>query len=316
MSNIPSRIHPWIGWLFAEVSEDFLSKERFEDLWIERNKDSNVNSKITREKAWELLFDNVGDSSGRLRLIKLREILSRDRPPLDFIVEEKELPGPVLGTIHASKGREANQVYLMLPPDRYMESDYEIDPHEYAEEERVIFVGATRARKALYIGKGKKLFASKLESGRVFHRIANKKCAQVEIGLKSDLFYPSIANESRNLSEVKDLQSWLWSKNKEIVNIYSQYEHKSGVNQLYVEDEDRYIGSLNKKVGSDLFTIAEKIGNQLKPSPKIKHLRMIGVTTVVIPEGQRDSLNLPWRQSGFLLAPVITGFTTVYFNNR
>ena len=83
---------------------------------------------------------------------RLREILIRLRPPVDFIVDEKTLPGPVIGTIHSSKGREADHVHLMLPPDSYVDGD-RFTATALAEEERVMFVGATRARTKLLCGE-------------------------------------------------------------------------------------------------------------------------------------------------------------------
>ena len=61
---------------------------------------------------------------------------------------------PTLLTLHAAKGLEFNQVFIIgvddgvLPHSRSMESD---DPEEMAEERRLFYVGITRARKKLYL---------------------------------------------------------------------------------------------------------------------------------------------------------------------
>ena len=65
--------------------------------------------------AWHNLVTHAADKNGNIEIRKLRRILSRSRPPIEFMVDEYYLDGPTVGTIHASKGREADNVHLMLP---------------------------------------------------------------------------------------------------------------------------------------------------------------------------------------------------------
>jgi uncharacterized pyridoxamine 5'-phosphate oxidase family protein len=317
MSGIPSQVHPWIGRLLGEFTEDFLSRNEFEKLWFDRIDSIDNLSNAEVSAAWELLYGNVGDAAGRIRLTRLREILSRERPPLDFIVDEKEIPGPVLGTIHASKGREANQVHLMLPPDSFIDNKRKMDPHEFAEEERVLFVGASRARLKLMTGKGKKLYSRKVNNKRVFRRTP-KGAYQIEVGLQHDLNPISLVDGNISYKEALNLQNWLWTNKSNIVDLYSLYDFDAGVNRLFLKQEDRYLVSLNKYFGSDLFSIANMVKDRypLKPQLKINNIRMTGITTVTVTEGNRDQLTPPWRHSRFLLAPVISGFPSIYYKKR
>lgn len=323
MSGTPVRVLPWISKLLSDWHEDILTQQSFEELWSENAVELRT---CTAEKAWKLLLDNVGDKEGRVRVVRLREILSRERPPIDFLVDEFELAGPTLGTIHASKGREANQVHLMLPPDSYMDegpsSKFKRTPIELAEEERVLFVGATRAKEVLKVGLGKKMYASRYERRRTHkppRKGANSR-RMVEIGLSGDVDYSSLA-DGRLGEDHQLLQDWLWAHCTDKVELEARYIHEHKCNVLFTKDEDRPVAALSNRFSNDLWGIANKLASKngkgkLQPPGKISHIRMVGVTTVVIPESDREVLAAPWRHTGFILAPVITGFPTISFYPR
>ena len=86
-----------------------------------------------------------------------------------------------MGTIHASKGREADNVRLFVNEKENPESTDE----EKAEETRILFVGASRAKQNLSVGKGYVFGGSTLD-GRSFKRNRGKLKAQVEIGKDGD----------------------------------------------------------------------------------------------------------------------------------
>lgn len=323
MSGIPQRVLPWIGRLLGETDEDFIEYGEFIDLWAERIADEDHTPSQTPEQAWQLLLDNVGDKDQRIKVTRLREILSRDRPPIDFLIDESRLAGPVVGTIHASKGREANQVHLMLPPDRYLEEDpespYALTASEIAEEERVLFVGSTRAKNTLLIGQGSKMYASRYDKRRTYKKPRNGNNRRlIEIGLNGDIDLTSIA-DGRLGSDHEHLQSWLWQNATSRVELEARYNPDLQSNVLFAVEDNLAIGLLGSIFNRDLWGIAKAVGKKdgagnLKPGATIKNIRMVGATTVAIPEAQRDQLEPPWRHSGFMLAPVITGFPMVFFN--
>lgn len=72
---------------------------------------------------------------------------SVEREPVGHTRDHVGTGGPMLGSIHGAKGREATNVLLMLPP---VPSSDDVD---WREEARVLFVGATRASAHLYLGR-------------------------------------------------------------------------------------------------------------------------------------------------------------------
>jgi hypothetical protein len=242
---------------------------------------------------------------------------------VDFLVDETELDGPVLGTIHASKGREADRVHLMLPGEDFL-NDRKEPPTacQIAEEERVLYVGATRARSLLFCGRGSKLRASRLESGRIHRGIRMSPAArQVEIGLLGDINPASVADDRRTIAEAEQLQEWFWSMRTTVVVLESRYNPDNGEIVLWQVDggEELAVCALSQSFKHDLFRVGEAAAKAAKralhkPWSKIRNIRMVGVSTVVIPEAERGALLPPWRHSGFLLVPVITGFPKVSFD--
>jgi hypothetical protein len=315
MSKIPRRVHPWIARIFERWEHDAIDRAAFEALWAARLADSG-GVLPAADRAWQILYENAGERNGRVRVDRLREILSRDRPPLDFIVDEEDLPGPVLGTIHASKGRESRHVHLMLPVDGFIEwRESNSSPTALAEEERVLFVGATRARQRLMTGKGISLGASMLPSRRVYRRTKRRPNArQMEVGMNNDFDLLSLAVDDEEA--VTDRQDWLWENATQPVKLEARYESESRRNVLYAGD--RRLGFLTQAFSKDLFAIAKKVGEvdgqPYRPGSVIRDIRMTGVTTAVLPAARRSEATAPWRHSGFLLAPVISGFPLVYFN--
>jgi len=322
MSGIEGHIHAWIGRVFSEFPEDTISETQFNELWRKRIGDSAEVSQEEKDPgaAWRLLEDHVWDR-GRVSVRRLREVLMRPRPPVDFVVDEKTFPGPVIGTIHSSKGREADHVHLMLPPDSFVDRD-DFPPAALAEEERVMFVGATRARRKLFCGEGSQTYSRRLpSSGRVFRRPRgrNSPKLQFEVGLSGDINHDSIISKESGYSveDLLDLQDWLWMQRVAVLPVYSIYEEPD--NELWCEHdgEDIWIGHLSKQLQKDLFQLARRLSKEtnteLKPPNKIPFLWMAGVTTRVIPPGVREAACTPYCHSGFMLAPVVTGFPTAGF---
>lgn len=139
------------------------------------------------EQACDRLMASSGtkDRAGvALDLDHLLLRLSSSNPPPEFQEVACGLSGPVLSTIHATKGQEADRVRLVLPhPDRVMPPNA-----DNLEEARVLYVGATRARVALYQirGRNKTLNGGRTLDGRVY-RWGRGTLPRIQIGLDGDV---------------------------------------------------------------------------------------------------------------------------------
>ena len=197
-----------------------------------------------------------------------------------------------MGTIHASKGREADNVRLFLNSGPSKDASNE----EKAEETRVLFVGASRAKSNLSVGKG---FVSggSILNGRSYKRTRDQKKAQVEIGKNGDFDIYSVVNKN-NISNgesdtlQKQLVELLGSGPKDVWAF--QNPQKNFVYDLYVMQEKIWIGQFNQVLNFDLFKIKDHINPDSRNRlPKvIRHLKFIGLNSAAIPDGNNSHLCL------------------------
>jgi hypothetical protein len=322
MSGLPICIHPWVGACFSEHTDTRLSKKDFMKYWIDGVEGTPMAKGIDSGIAWQQLVRLAGKTQNVIDMTKLRKLLGQEKPPAELCSSEIGTGGPIIGTIHASKGREADIVYLMMPkePDDDEGGNKNTD---YDEETRVIYVGATRARKDLMVGNGfNYLFPSRVESsGRVFSK-ANDGTPIVEIGREGDVYATGIAgrNYYANEDTVRSNQKRLLSIADGINSARATNDHYNGhIYRVTLEDDDECIAVLSdKRLSGDLFEIGKRIyGDHRRPPNTLTHLRIYGIRTIVLPPDSPECNNLyePWARSGIMLAPVILGYTKNFFPN-
>ena len=190
MSDLPVVVRPWLGWLLGETEQAILDRKDFDNLWELRA--SLCDAPFVgeqRDACWALLHRlAAGSRPLTLDLVHVRNLVTRARPPIELCYPELGLRGPILGTIHASKGREADVVVLVMPPhhDHADDPRDETDSAEIFEEGRVYYVGATRARKVLVTAGNSAKRVGYFDSRRIFRVFGNKK-AQLEVGREGDV---------------------------------------------------------------------------------------------------------------------------------
>src|SRR5262249_27673820 len=81
--------------------------------------------------------------------------------------------------------------------------------------------------------------------------------------------------------------------------------------KLAVETKDHVrIGALSEKVKSDLTALANQLESWPPPN-YLQFIRSMGVRAIALraDDPVLDQLHEPWRSSGFLLAPMLAGFS-------
>ena len=121
----PDCIYPWIARIFHDHMEPTISRKSFIDKW--RNK-LNIVSNLQAEEAWEKIFKEA-PMNVDVSVEMLREKLSSGRPSLDLCMKDYGESSNVLGTIHASKGREAETVFYYTFKDKEPSSSQNTDFH-------------------------------------------------------------------------------------------------------------------------------------------------------------------------------------------
>ena len=325
MSDLPVIVRPWLGWLLGETVEAILDHEDFDKLWESRA--SLCPAPFVgeqRDACWALLHRlAAGHRPHTLDLMHLRDIVARARPPVELCCPELGSTGPILGTIHASKGREADVVVLVMPPPHSHGGDARdgTDSAEIFEEGRVYYVGATRARKML-VTVGKSVTqVGYLDSGRIYRTYSNNR-AQLEVGRENDvdrlphLAWSSSAKAQRTLAAYSGrpvpVSARTVAEENYALRVILDQEDAEGVTRT------TEIGQLSGSFQADLGKLWNKIdpNSILRPAENIPHLYLAAVGTVGLAEHERGAVKWPFSQSALALAPVIKGFPMIKFLYR
>ncbi|MBA8841329.1 UvrD-helicase domain-containing protein [Ochrobactrum sp. RH2CCR150] len=322
LSGFGVSLPPWLAICFHDFTVSHMGKDEFVRRWLSRVENS-CPPDYCAEEAWRLLTRFGGAADGSLEMIRLRRRLGRTAPPVELATREFGLPGPIIGTIHASKGREADDVILLLPE----ESEFENTADE-EEESRVLFVGSTRARQSLRVGKaaGTNNFGSKGQ--RAYRGIAAKgkdgsPSAMIEIGRGEDISATGlVGTASLSLEECTAAQAWLIDHACRLAPLKLQLSASHGWKYQVVEPETSApLGLLSNAFVNDMWDIAKTMGawgkgRKLNIPYSIRYVRSFGARTMVLPpdDPQLENLHAPWQQSGFILAPRIAAYTKGFFN--
>ena len=261
MSGLPVCLAPWIGAALSEHTEADLREAVFRELWTDRVQGTSLETCDT-DDAWAHLVRIAGRTGTVVNMTTLRQQLGRRQPPAELCHAEVGLRGPVVGKIHASKGREADIVHLMLSRPQVSNIDQD-------EEARVVFVGATRGRSRLLTGHGYRQFASRVEdSGRAYRLLTDhdKPRAQVEIGRDTDLDAAGLSGRGlfACADDVRASQTRIQCLADENVALVAEIDREAGFAYRLKEGEQRQcLAVLSPSVNRDLFTVAKAVQGKL-----------------------------------------------------
>lgn len=317
LSGYGANLPPWIAAIFHDWMRPRMDLDAFGQRWQERL-GGGCTPEYGPEEAWSRLIRLAGGSDDALDVNLLRQVLSRRAASAELAVPEFGLPGPVLGTIHASKGREADSVLLLMPIGEEFRSTAAEE-----EETRVLFVGSTRARASLHVGNATKWPGTSINSGRCYRTLSKKykPAAMVEFGRPEDLGVEGLVGVShQSASTTQYAQQWLAKRADVILQFDLVRDPRLEWNyRLTVAGDNVNIGLTSSRLQKDLWEVAKRVGDGsrggLQPPPRISHVRGLGCRTVVVAPDDpvAERLHPPWSRSGFVIAPRIAAFTRVGF---
>ncbi len=327
MSGLPYVVKPWLGQLLSNYLETTIDKSEFIKRW-ELQEKTLLTADTDREEAWNLLIA-LGFGNRAIHVSEIRKKLARIPPDVNAVIPDLGISGPIIGTIHASKGREADEVILRLPKiHRNQSSDTVFD-----EESRVMFVGASRAKSKLYVGDGfvrAQFTSSSLENGRCFKTSSGSNCpsSQVEIGRRDDLdAFSFVSKKFHTEGSVIEIQQQLVNlAHKAPIKLRVRSDNKNEFRYRISTISDGVapgltIGYFSKALNKDLFEVLNRIeqhSSNFKPPEYIPHIYLIGVTCYAVDEDSPHltEIHEPYASSGIWLIPVVIGFPKVVFLRR
>jgi superfamily I DNA/RNA helicase len=308
MNGMPNVIHSWIGKIFWDYIENEITYDVFSKVWIDRISSNNIE---LLNYSWKILNEYFGVSLNRVDVKYMNRRLSSNSPPMDFCTPEFGNSGPIIATIHTSKGREAEDVYLYFPNSGI--GGQFIRNQE--EEARVYFVGATRAKSHLYVGNSSKNIGRTIKySSRAFQEYGTKlDYVHFEIGRKEDILPDGLTGKNYfiNTNDVLKAQKKIELLDNEFNVAYC--ENKSiGSKEtfaVFLENSEEPLIYLSDHIKADIKNLKKELTLR-KNGSLLKNLRILGCRTVAVSEEFRSTFKLhsPWAESGFMLAPMLTGF--------
>jgi hypothetical protein len=300
MSGLPLCIRPWVAQMLWDFTQRRISRDEFEKRWLDRQ----VQAPFDCAEAWRRCIEVAGESASIVDLSRLRSILARSNPPMMFCSPEFGTSGPILGTIHASKGREAPTVYLYL--QERAASD------QTGEESRVMFVGATRPRERLLVGStGAHRGAH--TNGRVWRRSGNN--IQVEVGRPWDIEPAGLVGRpffSRQDAALAAQHAWVERPLRQQMALRAE----EGLGwQFALNAGEQRLAGMSERFRSDMNQIAFLLQKRIN---WLGHGRSIGLRTMVVaPDSPHlESMLEPWKSSGFLFAPLLTSLSLAILRTR
>ncbi|WP_262269608.1 UvrD-helicase domain-containing protein [Microvirga yunnanensis] len=316
LSGYGATLPAWLAICFSDFVEPLLAERRFLDLWAARI-ESKAAPQYGPSDAWQHLMRVAGRKDGSIDMQRLRRRLGQTRPPVELALAEYGLHGPIVGTIHASKGREARNIVLLLPNGAEFENI-----EDEIEEARVLFVGATRARASLIVGESNAFRASTLPSGRVHRSARNGQATMVEIGRDGDITARGLVGRNEFSAADASAGQVFLTKVADVVTTYKlEADHDLDWRyRILAGSEGPCVGALSRNLTYDLWEILANKNQRYshKPPSYVNHVRGQGCATIVLPPDDNDleTLNEPWASSGFVLAPRIAAFPPFYFFGR
>ncbi|WP_233243156.1 UvrD-helicase domain-containing protein [Thioclava sp. NG1] len=287
----PPRIEAWIGALLGGLpASTRMSQSDFRSL----HEALSPAPWRSVEECWEILLDL--DASGR-DMISVGNIAEGlEDPPLELLSDHEGSSGPLLSTIHAIKGREAERVMLLLTRAPYG------DRVDWAEEARTLYVGATRASTELRTGwiRPRKFYKIG-DPGRYW--TAHPDHRLIEIGLEGDLVDWAEFTRSGHVVNEAEAISSIWRASNEEPRVAAYPDADARLVLRIGDHNGTAIGCISHGL-IELIQTLRKIEPDSALPEVVAGISVVGATTVVVPGRSGEAPRLA-------LMPLLGGFGSI-----
>lgn len=260
------------------------------------------------DAAWRLLRQlGPGTSKHAIDLRRVADRLASGSPPDDATQKEIGPGGPILGTIHGSKGREASGVALALA-----EVDEEGDG-----EERVLYVGLSRAKERLVVRRVDDVLWRRNATGRAWriNRRAGGGNMHAEFGRQGDVDPIASLLAAGDLAANQQALLAKPSGLAPVVNVATSGP-PSWTRELRLREASGGppIGAVSKACVDELGEILKEANPFSHPPTWVGFLRWLDTTTSAIraEDPRVGRLPEPWRTTRLWLTPIVVGLGLMY----
>jgi len=302
VGGMPRLVAPWIAAVANELavrgSPGSITNGAFLDAWQAACHGRRLSEGVDPGRAWQLLLQ-IGATKTLVDLRKVARRLAMQVVPDEVSTREVGTGGAIIGTVHGSKGREAERVIFYLPGEMHPPaSDAASD-----EEARVLYVAASRAMLHLEV-----LPAGAMNCG--YHENRAWKAAgrglQIEVGREGDIdaCTPLLGEDA---SAVQDRLSAFDGK---LCPVHVHTRGGGPRTRVLQLGDGAAIGALSSACVDSLGSLVTGRAKKKMSAPLgLGHLTWLDTTTVALsPDDPRvERLPHPWRDTRLVLAPVVAG---------
>ena len=288
----PEHIEAWIGATLGGIPG---TKRVMRDEFLQRLDMLEPAADIDVDVAWETLLNLDGSGKKTVRISHVAEALLE--PPRELVRDHQGNCGPLLSTIHAIKGREAERVMLLLTA---APKGQDVD---WREETRILYVGASRASRELRTGwvNPRTKYYTVRNSER--HWTAHKDHRLVEIGLIDDVAPWEDLVRGNSERDIALALAAIWKAAAE-ENSAEVVADDQGIMRIQcVTGPDRPLGCLSDNFMNAVGSLYMEGEDTSRPD-RIKGFIIAGATTVVTAESRSAGRSLG-------LLPLLGGFARV-----
>lgn len=314
MGGLPRTIEPWIALVVNQIARAEFSEKDLTAAIEKVRVLPQVSGEIEKLEAWPLLRRIARGSPPKLISVpKLADGLSKGTDVDDVLRKDLGPSGPILGTIHGSKGREADVVYAFLQREGREDESEE-------EEARVMYVALSRARSQSIAHDNIALPSKYTDAGRVWRYLQGHRRPRIriEIGREGDVdVIGAIAASEQPALQQSLLMNWdncFWP-------LQTHRENEPGLegrryrHLLYRVDSKgalsgSALGSLSGSWGDEIYKQVVLPSKWASTPGWIYDIRLIGTGTVAAPSTHPiiPQLPEPYRTTRIWLAPVIVSW--------
>lgn len=329
LGKLPQVAAPWIAVavnaLYQRVRRPHIFRDDLEQVWSELGGQRCARG-WGAEQAWRILR-KMGAVRGQASMVSLSRVADRLamwQLPDELFLKDIGPGGPVIGTIHSSKGREASTVLMTF------RTVARAQPERALYEARVLYVALSRARERLLVWQLSKGNWSYLESGRAWQSVYKEgrgRVLRLEVGYEGDVDVTR-AMEVLDAAAIRRQQDWLArfeGSARDLVGIAERDDdwcwhlrdarnHETGGPVV--------VGVLSKdfkrQVWDCIHELESKSGGSMRPDGPLKFLRCYDVTTVAVSRDYKLPVGMPepWRSTRIWLAPVVSGLGWIQLKKR
>ena len=324
--GLPRVVAPWIAAVLFDACKarktHILTRADVADAWAGLGH-TFLTQGWDFDRAWQVL--RAMGAEGRLQVStrRIADAVAIGNVSDEVFLKEIGPGGPILGTVHGSKGREASTVLFALPKEYLPKGEGEQVGSDEHQEARVLYVAISRAKEVLRLEQPNHAWCGYTEDGRIC--MAGKDNAlRVEVGREGDLdlvrtlmdhpggpaqqqsILRSYDGRIRSLTAglKKDHGLYYWC-----VGNGNAAQHRSGEGAVVAV----FSQAVTRAV-ADLSFTDKYSGN----SQQLHHIYWMDLTTVAL---RTDDLRLPeiaepWRSLRLLLAPVLVGLGRTIRNRK